>query len=243
MDFVLHLTRFEGPLDLLLYLIEKNRFTIEDLEVCPIVDQYLGYINTLRSLDVTLAGEFLDMASYLIWLKSCLLLPRTAVDASDEELNPARQLQEMLLAYRAIKLASRELADRPQLFRDRFPRGRIEGGDNLAPMSMASLLQAIAAIRSRTRRYVLSVAATQYSIREMMARIFGMLRQKDRLALNEVLQSQERSERISVLLAALELSKTSVASLLQRRLFAEIFIVKRPTAAALAPDGVVPGEG
>jgi segregation and condensation protein A len=74
-EFVLRLPAFEGPLDLLLYLIEKNRFTLENLEVYPIIEQYLHYVEQAKSLDVTLAGEFLDMASYLIWLKSCLLLP------------------------------------------------------------------------------------------------------------------------------------------------------------------------
>ena len=98
-EFVLHLPMFEGPLDLLLYLIEKNRFTLSDLEICPIIDQYLAYIERIRSLDISLAGEFLDMASYLIWLKSRLLLPLELTHKDEEGKNPADELREMLLAY------------------------------------------------------------------------------------------------------------------------------------------------
>jgi segregation and condensation protein A len=105
-SFVLHLPMFEGPLDLLLYLIEKNRFTLQELEVCPIVDQYLAYIEQIRSLDIALAGEFLDMASYLIWLKSRILLPNDACLKEDEQHNPVEELKEMRMAYRAIKTAS-----------------------------------------------------------------------------------------------------------------------------------------
>ncbi|MCK7467224.1 MAG: segregation/condensation protein A [Desulfosudis oleivorans] len=106
---MLHLPMFEGPLDLLLYLIEKNRFTLSDLEICPIIDQYLAYIERIRSLDISLAGEFLDMASYLIWLKSRLLLPLEAIYKDEEGKNPADELREMLLAYQSLKVASREL--------------------------------------------------------------------------------------------------------------------------------------
>ncbi|HHO75020.1 MAG TPA: segregation/condensation protein A, partial [Deltaproteobacteria bacterium] len=162
-EFVLHLSSFEGPLDLLLYLIEKNRFTLDKLEVCPIIDQYLRYIETLRKLDVSMAGEFLDMASYLIWLKSCLLLPVNALEGDDEDFNPARELQEMLMAYRAVKRASSDLSSRPMLFRDRFPKGSGFEQSDVSIMSMGSLMQAINAIRSRTRKYIMNVATIRFS--------------------------------------------------------------------------------
>lgn len=85
-EFILRLPEFEGPLDLLLYLIEKNRFTLENLEVCPVVDQYLQYVEQARSLDVSLAGEFLETASYLVWLKSCLLLPASGEEGGGRRL-------------------------------------------------------------------------------------------------------------------------------------------------------------
>lgn len=226
-EFVLHLSSFEGPLDLLLYLIEKNRFTLEKLEVCPIIDQYLRYIETLRKLDVSLAGEFLDMASYLIWLKSCLLLPVNALDSDNEDFNPVRELQEMLMAYRAIKQASRDLSSRPMLFRDRFPKGSGFEERDVSIMSMGALMQAIDAIRSRTRKYIMNVAAIRFSIQDMMKRIQGLLKGKERVALGEIIQGRDRMEMIGALLAVLELSKSSVARLVQRRLFSMIYIVRR----------------
>ena len=226
-EFVLHLSTFEGPLDLLLYLIEKNRFTLENLEVCPIVDQYVNYIETLRSFDVSLAGEFLDMASYLIWLKSCLLLPVSRDENGEIEFNPARELQEMLMAYRSIKQASRDLSNRPMLFRDKFPKGRVNDERDVSIMSMGALMQAINAIKSRTKKYVMNVAAMRFSIDDMINRIQGMLKKKQRVALGDIIQGSDRMEMIGALLACLELSKGSVARLIQRRLFSMIYIVKR----------------
>jgi segregation and condensation protein A len=226
-EFVLHLPTFEGPLDLLLYLIEKNRFTLENIEVCPIIDQYLRYIETLRRLDVSLAGEFLDMASYLIWLKSCLLLPVSTQDSDDADFNPARELQEMLMAYRAIKQASRDLSSRPMLFRDKFPKGSVSEERDLSVMSIGGFMQAIRAIKSRTQKYVMSVAVIRYSIQDMMKRVQALLKTKQRVAISELIQSEERTEMIGALIACLELSKTSVARLIQRGLFSTIYIVRR----------------
>lgn len=226
-DFVLHLSTFEGPLDLLLYLIEKNRFTLENLEVCPIVDQYVHYIETWRSFDVSLAGEFLDMASYLIWLKSCLLLPVSRDENGEIEFNPARELQEMLMAYRAIKQASRDLSNRPMLFRDKFPKGTANEERDVSIMSMGALMQAINAIKARTKKYVMNVAAIRYSIEDMIVRIQDMLKVKQRVALGDLIQGTDRMEMIGALLACLELSKGSVARLIQRRLFSMIYIVRR----------------
>lgn len=226
-EFVLHLPTFEGPLDLLLYLIEKNRFTLENLEVCPIVDQYVDYIERLRSFDVSLAGEFLDMASYLIWLKSCVLLPVHSDEDGETEFNPARELQEMLMAYRTIKQASHDLSLRPMLFRDKFPKGASTELRDVSVMSMGALMQAISAIRSRTKKYVMNVAAMRYSIEDMMKRIQNRLKSRNRLAISDVVESDDRMERVGALLACLELSKSSVARLVQRGLFTMIYIVRR----------------
>jgi len=226
-DFILHLNVFEGPLDLLLYLIEKNRFTLESIDVCPIIEQYLEYIENIRSLNISLAGEFLEMASYLIWLKSCLLLPGTGEDEQDDKINPAEELKEMLIAYRAIKLASSDLRDRPILFMDKFPRGEPQGGKKLPEIGIGALLEAINTIRKRTRLYVMETHSTPFGIREMMARIWRMLGENKKIALNDVIDSRTKTEYIGTLMAALEMSKASLARLMQKELFAKIYIVKR----------------
>jgi segregation and condensation protein A len=225
--FVLHLPLFEGPLDLLLYLIEKNRFTLYDLEVSPIIDQYLAYIEKVRLLDISLAGEFLDMASYLIWLKSRILLPQEFTLRDDEGRSPVEELREMLLAYQAIKQASRELAQRPMLYWDTFPKGAVRRERDISRTSLGHLLEAIAAIRVRTKQLVVSITPMRFSIQEIMARIQGLFTGRDTIELREAAPSGERTELIGAFMAALEMSRLSIVRLLQRGLFAPIYLMKR----------------
>ncbi|MCE5273917.1 MAG: segregation/condensation protein A [Deltaproteobacteria bacterium] len=226
-SFVLRLPMFEGPLDLLLYLIEKNRFTLQDLEVCPIIDQYLAYIEQIRSLDIALAGEFLDMASYLIWLKSRILLPVDVSLADGEERNPVEELKEMLMAYRAIKQASHELSERPMLFRDKFPKGAALEERGVSSTTMGALLQAIDTIRARTKQVVMNIPPMRFSIHEIMARIQGLFAGRSRIALQDAALSGDRMEIIGTLMAALEMSRLSMARIVQRGLFSAIYLIKR----------------
>lgn len=225
--FVLRLPTFEGPLDLLLYLIEKNRFTLENLEVCPIIEQYLRYVEQARRLDVSLAGEFLEMASYLIWLKSCLLLPSTKGEDGEEGVNPATELKEMLQAYRAIRMASQDLSTRPQLYRDRFPKGMPQEERDIATLGIGALLEAINSIKARTRQHVLNVTFTRFNIALMIEKIQGLLKLKGRVSLFEVADAKERMELIGAFLAVLELSKRSLARIIQSKLFSVIYITVR----------------
>jgi len=226
-EFILHLPAFDGPLDLLLYLIERNRFTLEDLEVCPIIDQYLEYIRQIRSLDIALAGEFLEMSSYLIWLKSCLLLPTDDTDMEGQGESPVEELKQMLIVYRAMKQAAIDFNQRPLLYRDKFPRGSASDEKILALTSIASLMQAIDAIKSRTKRLVIQVKRNKVSIREVMGKIFKMLGEQERIALYDIAPSRQRSELVVAFMAALELSKRSIARIVQRGLFGRIYLVKR----------------
>lgn len=244
MDFVLHLPMFEGPLDLLLYLIEKNRFTLHDLEVCPIIDQYLSYIERVRLLDISLAGEFLDMASYLVWLKSRILLPEAFKPAEEEGKNPVEELREMLLAYQAIKAASRDLGTRPMLYWDTFPRGNVQEEREVSRSTLGPLLEAVAAIRARTRQLVMNIAPMRFSIQEIMTRIHGLFRGREKIALGEAAPSGERTELIGAFMAALEMSRLSIVRLVQRGLFSTIYLLKRKDrpegAQGLAEEGLQP---
>lgn len=227
MDFVLHLPMFEGPLDLLLYLIEKNRFTLYDLEVSPIIDQYLAYIERVRLLDISLAGEFLDMASYLIWLKSRILLPDEFSHRDEDGKNPVEELREMLLAYQAIKAASRELGMRPMLYWDTFPKGSVQEEREVTRTSLGPLMEAIAAIRVRTRQLILNVTPMRFSIREIMARIQSLFQGRRKISLNEAAPSGEKTELIGAFMAALEMSRLSIVTIIQRGLFSTIFLMQR----------------
>jgi segregation and condensation protein A len=226
-EFVLHLPMFEGPLDLLLYLIEKNRFTLSDLEICPIIDQYLTYIERIRSLDISLAGEFLDMASYLIWLKSRLLLPLEVTHKDEEGKNPADELREMLLAYQSLKVASRELGMRPMLYWDTFPKGSTADERDVSRTSLGPLMEAIAAIRARTKQLIMNVIPMRFSIQDIMTRITSLFSLKKKIALNEAALTGEKFEIIGVFMAALEMSKLNIVRLIQKGLFSTIYLIKR----------------
>lgn len=226
-DFVLRLPMFEGPLDLLLYLIEKNRFTLQDLEVSPIIDQYLAYIERVRLLDISLAGEFLDMASYLIWLKSRILLPEAFTHKDEEGKNPVEELREMLMAYQAIKAASRELGMRPMLYWDTFPKGSVQEEREVSRTSLGPLMEAVAAIRVRTRQLVVNITPMRFSIQEIMARIQGLFASRKKIALREAAPSGEKTELIGAFMAALEMSRLSILKLVQRGLFSTIYLLRR----------------
>jgi len=167
------------------------------------------------------------MASYLIWLKSRILLPEDVSLTGEEQINPAQELREMLLAYRAIKTASYELAGRPMLYRDKFPKGATLKERDVSSATFGSLLQAIDAIRARTKQLVVNITPMRFSIQQIMARIQGLFANRARIMLRDAAPSGDRTEIIGTLMAALEMSRLSIANLVQRRLFSVIYLVRR----------------
>ncbi len=112
---------FEGPLDLLLYLIRKNKFNVLDIPVAEIADQYANYIDLMQSIHLELAGEYLAMAATLAHLKSRLLLPKTPGDSDEEEeVDPRLELARRLEEYDRIRQVAMLLESRPRMGRDIF---------------------------------------------------------------------------------------------------------------------------
>src|ERR1044071_7046864 len=105
MDFHVDLEIFRGPLDLLLYLVRKHEVEIVDIPIAPITEQFLEYLTLLQQLDVNAAGDFLDMASTLIEIKSRMVLPR-AGEVEDELSDPRQELVRRLLDYKKYKDAA-----------------------------------------------------------------------------------------------------------------------------------------
>ena len=122
MAYEIKLDIFEGPLDLLLYLIKKNEIDTYNIPVALITDQYLQYMEIMRSLNLDLAGEYLVLASTLIHIKSSLLLPREEKDDFEEEPDPRAELVKQLLEYQSYKEAALCLDSRLLLERDVFKR-------------------------------------------------------------------------------------------------------------------------
>ncbi|MGP1349258.1 MAG: segregation and condensation protein A [Stomatobaculum sp.] len=107
-----HLEKFEGPLDLLLHLIEKNKINIYDIPIAEITDQYMAYMSALGRENLELMSGFLLMAATLLDIKARMLLPREVDEETGEELDPRAELVERLLEYKKYRLMAEELADR-----------------------------------------------------------------------------------------------------------------------------------
>jgi segregation and condensation protein A len=124
MSYEIKLDIFEGPLDLLLYLIKKNEIDIYNIPIALITDQYLKYIEVMQSLNLDLAGEYLVLASTLLHIKSKMLLPvdEDLKDEDEEGEDPREELVRQLVEYQAFKEAALKIDHRPILERDVFKR-------------------------------------------------------------------------------------------------------------------------
>ena len=128
MSVTFKLEDFEGPLDLLLYLLEKNKMSIYDIEISSITDQYLAYIESSNTLELEQMSEFIVMAATLLYIKSKMLLPKPPKNEEIVEEDPREELIRKLLEYKKIKYVSHELDERQNLSSDYCFRNK-ESGD------------------------------------------------------------------------------------------------------------------
>ncbi|MCU0582110.1 MAG: segregation/condensation protein A [Syntrophales bacterium] len=216
MGYEIKLDIFEGPLDLLLYLIKKNEIDIYDIPIALITEQYLAYIEMLRSLNLDLAGEFLVLAATLIHIKSRLLLPVEEDPAAEEEEDPRAELVRQLLEYQAFKEAALQLDNRPVLERDVFTRSypvtgpdEPEVDESFMEMDVFDLVKAFQQIMARLdKEERIEINVEEMSLADRINDIMGRLRDYKHLTFTELLG--ERTDRRWILytfLALLELMK------------------------------------
>ena len=129
-ELQLKLGEFAGPLDLLLYLIKQEKANIFDIPIAKITDEYLKYIQLMKNLDISIAGDFLVMAATLIEIKSKMLLPKEIVSEDEEAEDPRQELVDRLLEYEQFKSASQMLYERSTVEQAVFSRGQIETDEN-----------------------------------------------------------------------------------------------------------------
>ncbi len=122
-EYRINLEVFEGPMDLLLYLIRKNDLNIADIPIAFILEEYLKYIDSLKEMNIDLAGDFLLMASELAYIKSQMLLPQDEQTAEEDSSDPRADLVRRLLEYQRYKEAAKTLLEQPQLNRDAYLLG------------------------------------------------------------------------------------------------------------------------
>ena len=223
------LEAFEGPLDLLLYLIRKQNFNILDIPMAAVTRQYLSYVDEIRSRNLELAAEYLLMAAMLIEIKSRMLLPPRKSAEGQEPEDPRAELVRRLLEYEQMKLAATQLAEAPQFGRD-FLRAQVYVEQALTPrfpdVELADLQSAWADILKRAKLVQHhKISREELSVREHMSIVLKRL-QGRRFAPFEDLFDPARGVPVLVvtLIALLELAKETLVEITQAEAYAPIYV-------------------
>lgn len=217
MGYEIKLDIFEGPLDLLLYLIKKNEIDIYDIPIALVTGQYLEYMELMKSLNLDLAGEYLLLASTLIHIKSKMLLPPSDDETEDEE-DPREELVRQLLEYKAFKEAALNLSGMTMLGRDVFGRDQaVEEGpekDEL-PIREVGIFELVEAFQKlvvqKGEEELLAIDVEKISLSDRINEIMDLLNEKKVLTFTELLgDMKSRMGIIYNFLAILELMKLRV---------------------------------
>ncbi len=233
MTYKVKLDVFEGPLDLLLFLIKKEELDIYDIPISKITDQYLEYLELMQMLDLNIAGEFLVMAATLMHIKSRMLLPPEELTPEEqEEEDPRAELVRRLLEYRQFKeaageLAKRELTER-NVFKRQFPK---EAGSEEVQYFEASLFDLISAfskiLNKLPKEIFHEIIKDDFTVEEKIHEIFHRLINEPVLYFTQLFNnSKSKLEVIATFLAILELIRLKEVMVRQERLFEDIQIVR-----------------
>ncbi|MCS4534631.1 segregation and condensation protein A [Neisseria montereyensis] len=227
LEVVLH--SFQGPLDLLLYLIRKQNIDVLDIPMIKITEQYLHYIAQMEAYQFDLAAEYLLMAAVLIEIKSRLLLPQPENIENEEEADPRAELVRRLLAYEQMKLAAAGLDALPRAGRDfiwAYLPLEIAVEAKLPDVHTADLTQAWLSILSRAK-HTRSHAVVQetISVRAQMSSILRRLNQSGQCRFSELFKAEQGIAHVVVnFIALLELAKEGLVRIIQPENFTEIEI-------------------
>ncbi len=239
LPYQVRLEKFEGPLDLLLHLIKENRINIYDIPIALITQQYIDYLEQMRSLNLFVAGEFLVMAATLLHIKSRLLLP---VDErppdEDDGPDPREELVRRLLEYKQFKEAARELDDRGRRWRDVFlrdpePLPEPEPDELTSEdLSLFDLVSALQSIIARTPSSpLIEIIPDHLTVRNQMTSILDMMETRESLTFEELFTGEvTRITVIVTFLALLELIRLRTVRVYQAELFGSILVSRAFTA-------------
>lgn len=223
------LEAFEGPLDLLLYLIKKQNFDIVDIKIADVTKQYIAYIELMQEIQLELAAEYLVMAAYLAEIKSRCLLPR-AVTAENEELDPRAELIRRLQEYEQIKYAAEEFDKMPQQGRDIFPAiVTVQRGETVAEPPSVDLRELAVVFQEILQRAKLvakhQIKREGLSIRERMSQILTHIGEQKEARFTNLFNVEEGKQGVVVtFIALLELLKQALIELFQDGPFGEIHV-------------------
>jgi len=223
------LEAFEGPLDLLLYLIRKQNFNILDIPMAAVTRQYLSYVDEIRARNLELAAEYLLMAAMLIEIKSRMLLPPKKVADGEEAEDPRAELVRRLLEYEQIKLASAQLNEIPQYGRD-FLKAQVYIEQSLQPrFPDVSMDELQAAWRDILKRAQLvqhhRISREELSVREHMSIVLRRLQGRKFIEFEQLFDpAQGVPVLVVTFIALLELAKETLIEITQAEAYAPVYV-------------------
>jgi segregation and condensation protein A len=223
------LEAFEGPLDLLLYLIRKQNFNILDIPMAALTRQYLAYVDEIRASNLELAAEYLLMAAMLIEIKSRMLLPPKKSEDGEDAEDPRAELVRRLLEYEQMKLAAHALAEMPQYGRD-FLRAQVYVEQSLTPrfpeVQIEELQQAWRDILQRAKLVQHHrISREELSVREHMSLVLRQLQNRKFVEFGDLFDpSRGVPVLVVTFIAMLELAKETLIELTQAEAYAPIYV-------------------
>ncbi len=222
------LEQFEGPLDLLLYLIKKQNIDITDIQILPITNQYIEYINMMRKMQFELASDYLVMAATLAEIKSRMLIPNDTAD--DDEDDPRADLIKRLMEYQKYKDLSVELDSMPRLNRDNFIASgifnQIEKKQELPKINIEELEQAFLEVMKRAEINAShNINSEVLSVRERMTKVLELINNNEDIVFTDCFDVTEGKMGVVVtFLAILELVKENIIDLIQNDSLSVIYL-------------------
>ena len=223
------LEAFEGPLDLLLYLIRRQNIDVLDIPIAEITKQYVKYIDVMKELQLELAGEYLLMAAMLAEIKSSMLLPRPVTEEESED-DPRAELVRRLQEYERFKKAAEDISDLPRLERDVFvasadaPERKIT--TKMPDVTMKELLLAFHDVLQRAEMFSnLQLQREPLSVRQRMSEILTRIKANDFTGFADLFDPEEGRMGVAVtFIAVLELLRESIIEVVQSEQFAPLHI-------------------
>lgn len=239
------LEAFQGPLDLLLYLIKKQNIDILDIPIARITRQYVEYVEMMHHLHLELAAEYLVMAAMLAEIKSRLLLPRPESAEDDESgVDPRAELIRRLQEYERFKTAAEDIGNLPQADRDFFiadaDRPALPQQTSLPDVSLPDLLTALRDVMQRMKLFSEhQIARETFSIRERMTIVLSKVNPDTYIEIGELFTAEEGRMGVVVsLISILELCRQSLIEIIQSQPFAPIYVKARCAAQDAQPQEI-----
>ncbi len=223
------LEAFEGPLDLLLYMIRRQNFNILDIPMAQVTRQYLDYVEQIRQHNLELAAEYLLMAAMLIEIKSRMLLPRPPAAEGQEPEDPRAELVRRLLEYERVKLAAQQIEALPQAGRD-FWRVQVvveKSARLLLPeVSVDELRTAWAEVLKRARLNAHhTISREQISVREVMSHVLRRLQDRRFLEFQDLFEpARGLAYAVVSFIALLELAREGLVQMTQAEAYAPLYV-------------------